>query len=209
MCAAGILPVFRTADVKHLFTASRAFYDAGIRRIEYTMTMPDALGLMKEAARRLPADMLIGAGTIMDGKMVDLAVRAGAAFIASPGLNPEVIKACKINGVVNVAGAITPTEIMNACKLGADIIKVFPATSVGPDFFSEVLGPFPGLHLMAAGGMTLHNVKEYIAAGAEIVTFLANGLDPAAYAAGHAAAITRAAAKWVEAVRTARSAKIK
>ena len=87
------------------------------------------------------------------------------------------------------------------------MIKVFPATSVGPIFFSEVRGPFPGLCLMAAGGMSLGNLKEYVTAGAAIVTFSANGLDAAAYAAGDCPAITRAAAKWVEAVQAARQSK--
>jgi 2-dehydro-3-deoxyphosphogluconate aldolase/(4S)-4-hydroxy-2-oxoglutarate aldolase len=93
---------------------------------------------------------------------------------------------------------------MEALHLGADIIKVFPATSVGPTFFSEVRGPFPGLCLMAAGGMTLGNLKDYVTAGAAIVTVLANGLDATAYATGDGPAITRAAAKWVEAVQAAR-----
>ena len=93
---------------------------------------------------------------------------------------------------------------MKAVDLGADIIKVFPAACVGPGFFIDVLGPFPGLHMMAAGGMTLPTVRDYIAAGVEIVTFLANGLEPAAYAAGDCTAIERTAAKWVEEVRAAR-----
>ena len=149
-------------------------------------------------------DLFLGAGTVMDGRTVDLAVRAGAQFIASPGISVAMIQACNRHNVVSVVGAVTPTEIMEAIRLGHDVIKVFPATSVGPGFFAEVLGPLPGLRLMAAGGMTLANVKDYVAAGAEIVTFLANGLDAAAYAAGDCDAITRAAAKWVEAVRTAR-----
>jgi 2-dehydro-3-deoxyphosphogluconate aldolase/(4S)-4-hydroxy-2-oxoglutarate aldolase len=99
---------------------------------------------------------------------------------------------------------MTPTEIMRAVELGADVIKVFPAVCVGPGFFVDVLGPLPGLHLMAAGGMTLAAVKDYIAAGVEIVAFLANGLEPAAYAAGDCPTITRTAAQWVAAVHSAR-----
>jgi len=206
MCESGILPVFRSADVRHLFAASKAYHDAGIGCVEYTLTMPNALDLLKDAAVCLPADILVGAGTVLDGQSVASAVSAGAKFIASPGLSPEMIRACRDHGVVSIAGAITPSEIMQALRLGADVIKVFPAVSVGPAFFAEVLGPFPKLHLMAAGGMTLSNIKDYVAAGAEVVTLLANGLDAAAYAAGDAPAITRAAAKWVKAVQRARQA---
>ncbi len=207
MCQSGILPVFRTDDLRHLFPASRAFYDAGIGCVEYTMTMPGALDLVRKAAASLPKDLLLGAGTVMDGPTVELAVRAGAKFIASPGTNAEMVEACKTQGVVSVVGAATPSEIMTALGLGADVIKVFPATSVGAGFFAEVLGPFPGLCMMAAGGMTIVNLPDYVAAGAKIVTVLGNGLDRAAYAAGDCPAITRAAAKWVEAVRAARQSK--
>jgi 2-dehydro-3-deoxyphosphogluconate aldolase / (4S)-4-hydroxy-2-oxoglutarate aldolase len=205
MCESGVLPVFRTADVRHLLPASKAFHDAGIGCVEYTLTMPHALQLVSEAASSFPSDLFIGAGTVMDGATVDRAVAAGARFIASPGIAPGMVEACQRHGVVSVVGAITPTEIMEAVRLGADVIKVFPATSVGPGFFAEVQGPFPGLCLMAAGGITLLNLGDYVAAGAAIVTLLANGLDAAAYAAGDCAAITRAAARWVDAVRTARS----
>lgn len=207
MCASGILPVFRTDDLKHLFPASKAFYDAGIACVEYTMTMPNALDLLREGATCLPKDLILGAGTINDGATVDRAVEAGAQFIASPGTSPSMIDACKRNGVVSVVGAITPTEIMRAVDLGADIIKVFPAVCVGPGFFTDVLGPFPGLHMMAAGGMTLARVKDYVSAGAEILTFLANGLEPEAYATGDCATITSTAKKWVEAVQAARQSK--
>jgi 2-dehydro-3-deoxyphosphogluconate aldolase/(4S)-4-hydroxy-2-oxoglutarate aldolase len=207
MCQSGLLPVFRTNDVRHLFPASQAYYDAGIGCVEYTLTMPNALQLIKEAAASLPKDMFLGAGTVLDGPTVERAVQAGAKFIASPGISAEMVQACKALGVVSVVGAITPSEIIEALRLGADVIKVFPATSMGPIFFSEMLGPFPGLHQMAAGGMTLANLKDYVVAGAEIVTLLANGLDAAAYAAGDGPAITRAAIRWIEAVRTARQSK--
>ena len=207
MCRSGVLPVFRTNDVRNLLPASRAYFDAGIGCVEYTTTIPNILELVKEAIASLPGDLLLGVGTVMDGRGVDLAVAAGAKFIASPGLSAEMVEACKGHGVVSVVGAITPTEIMEALRLGADVIKVFPATSVGTIFFSEMLGPFPGLHLMAAGGMNLLNVKDYVAAGAKVVTFSANGLEAAAYAAGDCATITRAAAKWVAAVGVARQAK--
>jgi 2-dehydro-3-deoxyphosphogluconate aldolase / (4S)-4-hydroxy-2-oxoglutarate aldolase len=207
MCASGVLPVFRTSDVSHLTTASRAIYDGGIGCIEYTMTMPRALDMIKEGVAQLPKDACFGAGTITDGKTVDAAVKAGASFIASPGISPEMIKACNKHGVASVVGAMTPSEIMKALDLGADVIKVFCAASVGPVFFENMLGPFPGICMMAAGGITLQNLKDYIQAGAEVVTYVPNLLDPAAYAAGDGDPITRTAAKYVEAIKAARQPK--
>ncbi|MFC1462512.1 bifunctional 4-hydroxy-2-oxoglutarate aldolase/2-dehydro-3-deoxy-phosphogluconate aldolase [Verrucomicrobiota bacterium] len=204
MCDSGVLPVFRTDDVTHLIPAAKAFHDAGIGCVEYTMTMPNALELIKESAATFPEDLLIGIGTVLDGNTVEQAAEAGATFVACPGHNRDIIEACNHTGMVSVMGAITPTEIMQARSLGADIIKVFPADSVGPRFFTSIHGPFPDLHLMAAGGMTLSSLGDYVSAGAEVVTLLGNGLDPTAYATGDCPAITRAATKWVDAVRTAR-----
>lgn len=204
MCQSGVLPVFRTTDVTHLLPASRAFYDAGIGCIEYTLTMPDPLQLIRSAVAALPSDQFVGAGTVMNERHAEQAIEAGARFIAGPGLKPEVVKVCSRLGVVCVAGAITPTEIMLALDLGADVIKVFPACAVGPGFFAEVLGPFPAACLMAAGGITAGNVKEYVRAGAKIVTFLANGIDARAYAAGDVQRITQAAAAFVRIVQSAR-----
>lgn len=206
MCQSGLLPVFRARDVRNLFPATKAFYDAGVGCVEYTMTMPGILNLVEEASAVLPADLFLGVGTVMDGPTVDQAVAAGAKFIASPGLSPEMVHACNRHGVVSVVGVMTPTEIMEAISLGADIIKVFPAAAVGPEFFADVLGPFPGLHLMAASRTALRDMAAYVAAGAEIITFLGEGLDSAAYAAGDCGAITRAATKWVKAVQSARQA---
>jgi 2-dehydro-3-deoxyphosphogluconate aldolase/(4S)-4-hydroxy-2-oxoglutarate aldolase len=206
MCRSGLLPVFRTSDARHLISATRAFYEAGISCVEYTMTMPNALPLLEEASARLPQDLHLGMGTVLNGRDADRAVAAGARFIASPGLNAEVVEACTRHGVVSVPGVLTPTEIMEALRLGADVLKIFPSAAVGPEFFSDVLGPFPGLHLMAASKTALQHLDEYVRAGAEIVTFLGNGLDAAAYEADDGAAITRAAKKWVERVQAARRA---
>jgi 2-dehydro-3-deoxyphosphogluconate aldolase / (4S)-4-hydroxy-2-oxoglutarate aldolase len=207
MCDSGVLPVYRTSDVTNLTKATKAIYDGGITCIEYTMTMPNALDMIKQGIAELPKDVSLGAGTVTDGKTVDAAVKAGATFIASPGISPEMIKACKSNGVASVVGAVTPTEIMNALDLGADVIKVFCAASVGPVFFENMLGPFPGICMMAAGGITLQNLKDYIRAGAEIVTYVPNLIDPAAYAAGDSGPLTRTAVTYVEAVKAARQSR--
>jgi 2-dehydro-3-deoxyphosphogluconate aldolase/(4S)-4-hydroxy-2-oxoglutarate aldolase len=199
--------VFRTSEIKNVIPASKAIYEGGIGTVEYTMTMPKALELVKQAVAELPKDMFVGAGTIVDAKTVDLAVEAGAKFIASPGIAPEMVKACVKNGVVSVVGATTPTEIMNALDLGADVIKVFCAAAVGPVFFENMPGPFPGICMMAAGGMTLANLGDYIRAGAQIVTYVPNLSDPQAYLEGDYPKLTQTAKKYVDAVKVARQPK--
>ncbi len=206
MCQSGVLPVFRTSDMQYLLSATQAFYEAGIGCVEYTMTMPDIIPFLRQASASLPMDLYLGLGTVLDGRSVTAAVEAGAQFIASPGCNAEMVEACKRHGVVSVVGVMTPTEIMEAVRLGADVLKVFPAGAVTAEFFGDVLGPFPEVCLMAAGKTVLQNLAAYIQAGAEIVTVLANALDVEAYATGDSAAITRAARKCVEAVRAARQA---
>lgn len=207
MCASGILPVFRTDNLANLIPATRAFYDAGIGCAEYTMTMPNALEMLREAVRTLPSDCFLGLGTVLDAQTVDTAVAAGAKFIASPGLRAEVVEACVRHNVVCVAGIMTPSEIMEALRLGADVMKVFPSAAVGPEFFSDVLGPFPGLHLMAASKSAMDNHRVYIQAGAEIITCVGNLLDVKAYESGDFATIQRKAAALVESIRNARQGK--
>jgi 2-dehydro-3-deoxyphosphogluconate aldolase / (4S)-4-hydroxy-2-oxoglutarate aldolase len=207
MCRSGLLPVFRTKDARNLFAASRAFYDAGITCVEYTMSMPNVLDRLAEGAAQLPNDLYLGLGTVIDAVTVDKAVAAGARFIATPGLSAEVVEACKRHEVVCVAGIMTPTEIMEALQLGADVLKVFPAASVGPEFFIDVLGPFPGLHLMAASKTALEELDRFVPAGAEIVTFLGESLDPVAYASGDFTTLTQTAKKYAVAIQTARKAR--
>ncbi len=204
MCRPGLLPVFRTHQTGPLMAASHAYWGTGIACIEYTMTMPGALELVRRAVAECPSGCAVGAGTIMDVATVEQAVAAGATFIAGPGCCPAVIEACHRLGVVSVAGAMTPTEIMLALQAGADIIKVFPAAAVGPAFFAEVLGPFPGTRLMAAGGISLANVGDYVRAGASVVTVLANGLAAPAYEEGRIDAIAAAAQALLAAIAAAR-----
>ena len=118
--------------MQHLIPASRAIGEAGIACIEYTLTMPDALALVRQARKQLPKTLLVGAGHGLGRQGRREGGSRGAQFIASPGCSPAMIRACRALGVPSVVGAITPTEVMNALKFGADVIKVFPARPSGP-----------------------------------------------------------------------------
>ena len=127
--------------------ALRAVVDAlaegGVRALEVTMTVPRAIELIAEIAPTLPSDFLFGAGTLLDADTVHRAVDAGAQFIVSPVFKPEVVQAAHKDGVPVMPGCFTPTEILAAWEMGADIIKVFPATSVGPGYLKDIRGPLP------------------------------------------------------------------
>ena len=204
MCDVGVLPVFRTNETQKLIPASLALFKAGVRVMEYTLTMPKALASIEHAVAELPPEIILGAGTALDGESARLAILAGAKFVVSPGLSPEVVEMCHRYGVPTVAGASTPTEIMNALKLGVRMIKIFPANSLSPAHIFDLKAPFPQAQFMIAGGISLENVGAYIKAGADVVTIGGHSVDAAAFASGDYAGITRTTKNFVSAIAEAR-----
>lgn len=158
--------VLRIPDAILFEPVAEALYNGGVRVMEITMTVPDAIGLIKKASEYLPGDMLLGVGSVLDAATAQQAIEAGARFVVSPVVKKEVIEKSLEIGKPVMAGAFTPTEIQQAWELGSDIVKVFPANIVGMDFFKAVKAPMPHLKLMPTGGVTLTNGKEWLAAGA-------------------------------------------
>jgi 2-dehydro-3-deoxyphosphogluconate aldolase / (4S)-4-hydroxy-2-oxoglutarate aldolase len=146
--------------IEHLF-------QAGIRLVEITMDTQDAVDILKSLRPRVPVDSLLGAGTVTDVARAEAALAAGAGFIVTPNLNLEVIRTARAQGVPIMPGAMTPTEIWNAAAAGADYVKVFPASTLGPGFFREIRGPFAEIPLMATGGVNLENARDFIAFGVD------------------------------------------
>ena len=145
---------------------AEAMYEGGIRVSEITMTVPNAIPLIKKAVEKSPNDAIIGVGSITDAEMTEKAVEAGAKFVVCPIMKKEIIdKAIELNVPV-MPGAFSPTEIQQAWDWGADIIKIFPADIVGMDFVKAVKALLPHLKLMPTGGVTLTNAGEWIKAGA-------------------------------------------
>lgn len=197
----GVLPVFRTDRVEHLIPASLAFIEGGLDVMEYTMTMPGALKLIEKGRAELPADALLGAGTILDAETARVAILAGAQFLVSPGLATDVIEVGHRYGVPVVPGAVTPTEIMQAMRFGVDLIKVFPS-NVNMAYFADLLAPFPQVKfLAAAGGISTDVMKQYFTAGAKVVTLAAQNVDAEGFRRGKFAGITKIARRYVQAVR--------
>jgi len=162
----GIVPVIRAANPAEASRAVEAVCAGGISIVEITMTVPDAPRVLREVARA-NSDFLIGAGTVLNAKQAEICIDAGARFLVSPGLSSEVLHAAAKHGVLAIPGAFTPTEVMAARELGADVIKIFPcASGGGPSHIKALKAPFPDCRFIPTGGVTLKNAEDYFAAGA-------------------------------------------
>jgi 2-dehydro-3-deoxyphosphogluconate aldolase/(4S)-4-hydroxy-2-oxoglutarate aldolase len=193
-----VMAVIRMRDADKLARVTAAITRGGVKAIEITMTVPGALEVIRTMAEEKAAGTIVGAGTILDAETALAAIRAGADFIVSPVLNPDIVRACRGAGVFVVPGAFTPTEIVEAWDLGADVVKVFPATSLGPAFFKDLRGPLPSIRLMATGGVSLDNAPEFIRQGACCVAVGTALLDPKAIERDDWEALTQRARALVE-----------
>lgn len=201
----GIVAVIRMSDPSQLIKVAEAIGEGGVDVIEFTMTTPNALDVIREVARQRAGDVLLGAGTVLDPETARAAILAGAEYIVAPTLNPRVIEVCRRYSKVVIPGALTPTEILTAWECGADIVKVFPATAVGPRYFKDVLAPLPQVKLLPTGGVDLSNVGDFIKAGAVAVAVGSNLVDTKAVSEGRFDVLTEKARQYAEAVRSARS----
>ena len=202
--AGGVVAVLRADRPDALVEVAQAIGRGGIGAVEITMTTPGALDVIGECAHRLGGEFLLGAGTVLDPETARAAILAGAEYIVTPTMNPDVITLCRRYDKIVIPGALTPTEILTAWECGADIVKVFPATAVGPRYFKDVKGPLPQIDLMPTGGVDLENAGDFIRAGACAIAVGGNLVDRAAVAAGDWQTLTDTARKYVDAVRTAR-----
>jgi 2-dehydro-3-deoxyphosphogluconate aldolase / (4S)-4-hydroxy-2-oxoglutarate aldolase len=202
--ACGVVAVIRLPDPSKLRSVIDALAAGGVRALEVTMTVPRAIDLIGEIAPTLPDGFVIGAGTVVDPATAAAAIDAGARFIVGPVLRPAVIDVCHRRGVAAMPGCFSPTEILTAWEAGADIVKVFPATALGPTYFKDIRGPLPQLKLMPTGGVSLENAGDWVRAGAVAIGVGSALVDAKLVAAGDYAAIGERAARFVEAVRIAR-----
>lgn len=187
-----IVPVVRTTSAAHAATAVEWLREAGFRIFEITMTVPDAPGLI----RTLAADpaLVVGAGTVSDAEAAQACLAAGARFLVTPWIDPGVAAAARAAGACAMLGALTPTEVRAALAAGADVVKIFPASSVGgPTHVRALRSVFPEVAFCPTGGVDAANAGDYIAAGAAFVGIGGRLVDEARIAAGDKSAIQRAA----------------
>jgi 2-dehydro-3-deoxyphosphogluconate aldolase / (4S)-4-hydroxy-2-oxoglutarate aldolase len=206
----GIIPVVRAATVEEAMAAVAAVHAGGIPIVEITMTVPNAVSVIRSVAQQLGSDVLIGAGTVTSAEQAELCIRAGAKFIVSPGLSLAVLSVAQACATLAIPGALTPTELMTALDHGAKLVKIFPCGNVGgPKYLKSLRGPFPQVSLIPTGGVNAANAGEFIAAGAFALGVGADLVDVAALRAGHPEKITQSAHELVQAVLSARAAQKK
>jgi 2-dehydro-3-deoxyphosphogluconate aldolase/(4S)-4-hydroxy-2-oxoglutarate aldolase len=165
----GIVAVIRADGEAELLDTTVALNQGGVKALELTMTSPGALDVLKEVSRRLTGEAILGIGSVLDAETARLAILAGAQFVVSPILNYDIITMCQRYSIPCIPGAFTPTEILNAWQAGADVVKVFPATKLGPGYLKDIKGPLPQVKLTPTGGINLENTGDFIRAGAEFV----------------------------------------
>lgn len=201
---AGVIAVIRLASGAQLRAVSDALIEGGVRALEVTMTVPRAVSLIEELAASVPAGVLIGAGTVLDPDTASEVIRAGAQFVVSPVFRRDVIERCHRFDIPAMPGCFTPTEILDAWEAGADLVKVFPATTLGPTYFKDVRGPLPQVRLVPTGGITKDNAGEWIRAGAMAIGVGTALVDRAAMDERRFDVITANARHFVKAVHHAR-----
>jgi len=201
----GVVAVIRASDAGQLMDVVSALRAGGVTCIEVTMTTPNALAVIAEAARKFAGQCIIGVGTVLDPETARAAILAGAEFVVSPILNLQIIQMCKRYSKVVVPGGFTPTEIVTAWQAGADLVKVFPATKLGPEFFKDMKGPLPQIKLTPTGGVNLQNAADFIKAGAVALGVGSALVSKKALAERDYATIEKTAAAFIKAVADARA----
>jgi len=207
LCRAGVVAVVRASSSEQLIDVAKAIAAGGVDCIEITMTTPNALSVIERCRRELGDAILTGVGSVLDAETARAAILAGAQFVVSPVLNPGVVEMAHRYGLACVPGAFTPTEILAATAAGADIVKVFPATKLGPEFFKDVLAPMPHLRLSPTGGVDLTTAGDFIKAGACTLGVGSALVSKKAMADKDYAALTATAEKFVRIVAEARAGK--
>jgi 2-dehydro-3-deoxyphosphogluconate aldolase / (4S)-4-hydroxy-2-oxoglutarate aldolase len=203
----GIIPVVRAASVAEATRAVEAISVGGIPVVEITMTIPNAVSVIREVAQQYGDKVLIGAGTVITAEQAESCLRAGAEFLVSPGLSLPVLSVARVAEKLAIPGALTPTELMNAQEQGARLVKVFPCGNVGgPKYLRSLKAPFPSALLIPTGGVNASNAADFIAAGAFALGVGADLVDTKALREGNLQKIISAAQELVQAVNSARTA---
>ncbi len=207
LCEKGIVAVVRAPSSEALKEVAEALLAGGVDCIEITMTTPNATGVIADCRKTFGDRANIGAGSVLDARMAQEVIDAGAQYLISPIFNPEIIALGHTVDLPVVAGALTPTEILNATHAGADLVKVFPGGQFGPAYFKDVLAPMPHLKLTPTGGVDLTTAADWIRAGAVTLGVGSALVTKKALAEKNFAEIERLAREFVRIVAEARAAR--
>jgi 2-dehydro-3-deoxyphosphogluconate aldolase/(4S)-4-hydroxy-2-oxoglutarate aldolase len=195
----GLIPVLRAKSIAQAHAIVEAMIAGGVTVVEVTMTVPNAVHLLKELKKEHGSKILLGSGTVTTAKEAEDTINAGAEFVVSPSLHSDVIAATKAAGKLSIPGALTPTEVITAHRGGADYVKIFPCSAMGgASYLRSLLAPFPHLKLIPTGGVTLKTAEEFIRAGARALGVGSDLVNPAAIDEGKAEIITEAARAYLD-----------
>ncbi len=202
----GLIPVLRANSVAQGRAVVDAMIAGGVTVVEVTMTVPGAVDLLHELRNQYSGkDLLLGSGTVTTADQAQATIDAGAEFVVSPSLHPEVIHTTKANKKISCPGALTPTEAITAWNAGADYVKIFPCSAVGgASYLKALLAPFPHLKLIPTGGVTLQTAESFIKAGARALGVGSDLVNLAAIDAGHPETITETARAYLKVLADAR-----
>ena len=201
----GVVAVIRAQSESQLHDIARALLEGGVIGIEVTMSTPKAIHGIEKLADSFGDKSVIGVGTVLDPATAADAINAGTEFVVSPVLNPAIIEVTRKLGRISIPGAFTPTEILTAWSAGADVVKVYPATTLGPGYLKDLLAPMPQLRLTPTGGVDVKTTPEWIKAGAVMVGAGSSLVTKDALAKSDWPAITALAKQFVAAVQSARA----
>ncbi|MDU2065440.1 MAG: bifunctional 4-hydroxy-2-oxoglutarate aldolase/2-dehydro-3-deoxy-phosphogluconate aldolase [Sporomusaceae bacterium] len=165
----GIVVVLRGLTETETVHTVEALYNGGIRAIEVTFNTPGAASIIEKINKEFKDRIIVGAGTVLSTEQAAMAMASGAEFVLAPNVDLDVIRLVKQYGKLMVPGAFTPTEVLACYKAGADMVKVFPVSSVGPNYIKDLKGPYDHMDLMPVGGVTIKNAKAFMEAGSVAV----------------------------------------
>ncbi len=197
-----VVAIIRTDSADGLLDCAKALAAGGLTAIELTMTTPGALKMLERASAEMP-DFLFGLGTVLDAETARAGILAGARFVVTPALRPEVITCCHRYSIPIFSGALTPTEIIAAWEAGSDAVKIFPAEFFGPNYIKSVKAPFPQIEFVPTGGVTPETIGAFLNAGAMATAAGSALVDGKALKEKNWAAITARAAQFAAAVKAA------
>jgi 2-dehydro-3-deoxyphosphogluconate aldolase/(4S)-4-hydroxy-2-oxoglutarate aldolase len=201
---AGVVAVIRANSKDQLMGIAQALLAGGVASIEVTMSTPKAIAGIEMLADKLGDSAVIGVGTVIDAATARDAIAAGAQFVVSPVFDEQIVATTRRYGKIMIPGAFTPTEILRAWTAGADVVKVFPSTALGPGYFKDILAPLPQLRLTPTGGVDIKNAGEWIKAGAVFVGAGSSLVTRDALAKNDWTSVTANARAFVEAIKAAR-----
>jgi 2-dehydro-3-deoxyphosphogluconate aldolase/(4S)-4-hydroxy-2-oxoglutarate aldolase len=195
----GLIPVLRARNAGQAHAVVQAMLAGGVTVVEVTMTVPGAIDVLKELKHEYGDKLLLGSGTVTTASEAEATIEAGAEFVVSPSLHPEVIAATKAANKLSIPGALTPTEVITAWRAGADYVKIFPCSAMGgAGYLKALLAPFPFLKLIPTGGVTLETAETFISAGARALGVGSDLVNLSAIDAGRPEAISEAARAYLK-----------